>query len=111
MFMQLLNFLKRKSYFKDFIEYHQASATSFSWELATVEVRLGNEKDPEKLQELEQEKERIISRIELTKRMVHATKLHDKGKYKAAAEIYNEVSQSGIYYAHIAKKYLQKISA
>ena len=105
--MNLFKLFKRRSYCTEFNDYHR-ERKSFSWELANLEGRLLTTKDPEKLADLQKKIEKVKFYIETTRKMVTATKYHDKKKYDKAARLYKEVLETDIYYTDLAKKYLNK---
>ncbi|MGB0525640.1 MAG: hypothetical protein ACPGJS_21865 [Flammeovirgaceae bacterium] len=105
--MNILNFLRKKSYSREFNEYHRARR-SFSWELANLEGKLLREKDPEKREELQERIEKVKFYVETTKKMLAATRLHDKGKYSQAIKLYGEVAETDIYYVDLVRKYMAK---
>jgi len=83
---------------------------SFGWELINLESQLKSAKSAEEERLLEAEIAKIYLYREATKKMAKATKLHDRGSYKKAKSLYNEVLTTDVFYAEMAKENLSRIS-
>lgn len=105
--MNVFGFLSKKSYYKEFKNYHQ-SRKSFSWELVNLEKKLAKVADPQERETLESKVEQVKFYMETTKKMMAATRLHDQRRFQDAAKLYQEVVNTDIYYVDLVRKYLSK---